>query len=80
MAFALDRLEVLGAERAAEAVGDRDEQGARDEDPRLGVRVAIRVDAALGLHAAEDVREVVVHLAHVARARSGGSPRPRPPR
>ena len=35
-----DRGEVVVAEHAAEPVGDRDQQAAGDEDPRLRVRVA----------------------------------------
>src|SRR5918996_813920 len=64
-ALRLDRFEVLGAQGAAEAVCDRDQEAAGDEDPRLRVDVAVRIYAARRLRAAKHVGEVVVHLAHV---------------
>src|SRR6187551_1513419 len=60
-----DRLEVGGGEHAAEAVGDRAEEAAADEDPRLGVRIAVGRNGATLLPFAQRSRDEVVHLAHV---------------
>ena len=61
-----DGVDLLLAQQAAEAVLHRAQEPDADADPRLGLDVAVRVDAAGGLRAAEHSGDVVVHLAEVA--------------
>src|SRR6266851_1795316 len=49
----------------ADAAADHAEDAAGDEEPRLGVDVAVGVEDTLLLAAADQRREEVVHLAHV---------------
>src|SRR5690348_16963750 len=63
-----DAVEVV-AEEASETDVHRREQPAGDEDPRLGDRVALRGDHSARLAVADDVREEVVHLAHLPAKR-----------
>src|SRR5262245_35422458 len=60
-----DLLVLLLAEHAADAAADGAEEPDRDEDPRLGVGVLLRVDVPLGLDAADNAGDEVVHLAQV---------------
>src|SRR5690242_17839844 len=45
---------------------DHPQKAAGDEDPGFGLGIAVRVEEAFGLAAADDVGDVLVHLAHVA--------------
>src|SRR5438874_3971793 len=60
----------LAADEVAEAVVDRAQQSERDEDPRLGVRVALGDDPARCLGAPDHVGDELVHLAHLATQRA----------
>src|SRR4051794_24119503 len=57
-------LEVGGAE-APEAAAHRGEQADREEDPGLGLRIAVARDRTRPLGPLDHVRDVVVHLADV---------------
>jgi hypothetical protein len=59
-------VEVVGSEQAAEAVGEREQQCPADEDPRLGIRIAILRDAARLLRAPDGAGDVVVNLSELA--------------
>ena len=63
--LAADRGELGRAEHPAEPVGERSQQAAGEEDPRLGVGIAIGRHRAGRLVPAHHVGHEVVHLAHV---------------